>query len=125
MREPRAVGRGRSRSLPTVGDRPLRGLRDRVLAQPGEEIEGYTFDEAWIYNCLQHVRDPKLVIDRAAELAGQVRIFEWIDIETYPGHPQMLTATGLDTWIGDEGFVTTLNENGAVGRAYYGVFRTS
>lgn len=93
----------------------------------GEDVEGYTFDEAWIYNTLQHVRDPELVIKRAHELvspaSGNIRIFEWVDLEPYPGHPNRLTQTALDDWLGAPGYVTTLNESGAVGRAYYGVFR--
>ena len=93
--------------------------------QPGEEIEGYTFDEAWIYNCLQHVRDPALVIARARELASTIRLFEWIDLDPYPGHPHRLTQERLDEWLGAAGFVVTLNENGCVGRAYYSVSLTT
>jgi hypothetical protein len=91
--------------------------------QPGEEIEGYTFDEAWIYNTLQHVSHPALVIARAGQLASTIRIFEWIDIPAYDGHPHMLSADALDEWLGGKGFTVTLNESGAVGRAYYGVFQ--
>lgn len=89
----------------------------------GEDIAGYTFDEAWIYNTLQHVIDPEQVIRVARELASTVRIFEWINIEPYPGHPHKLTKDSLDTWLGASGFVVNLNESGAVGLAYYGVFR--
>lgn len=90
----------------------------------GEDISGYTFDETWLYNCLQHVSDPAKVIQVAFELASTLRIFEWIDIEPYPGHPHKLTKDLLDEWIGHPGFAVTLNESGAVGRAYYGVFTT-
>ncbi len=88
----------------------------------GEDIDGYTFDEAWIYNVLQHVHDPALVIARAQALASTIRIFEWIDIEPYEGHPRMLTEPLLDGVLGAKGFTAHLNEAGAVGRAYYGVF---
>jgi hypothetical protein len=90
--------------------------------QPGEELDGYTFDEAWVYNTLQHVRDPAEVIARARRCAGTVRLFEWLDIPPYDGHPHMLTEAALNEWLGLSGFTTTLNESGAVGRAYYGVF---
>jgi hypothetical protein len=92
--------------------------------QPAEEVTGYSFDEAWIYNVLQHVKSPKLVIQRAQEIAEMVRIFEWIDIPAYEGHPHMLTEKGLNKWLKAEGFTVELNENGAVGRAYYGVYST-
>ncbi len=85
-------------------------------------LAGYTFDEAWIYNVLQHVTDPALVIERAQGVAGLIRIFEWIDIPAYDGHPHQLTRESLDEWLGGKGFVVELNESGAVGRAYYGVF---
>lgn len=90
--------------------------------QPGEEISGYTFDEVWIYNTLQHVVDPEQVIARGFELAKTIRIFEWINIDPYPGHPHRLEQETLDKWLGSPGFVTKVNERGAVGTAYYGVF---
>lgn len=87
-----------------------------------EDISGYSFDEAWIYNVLQHVDDPKKVISVARELAQIVRIFEWIDLEPYEGHPHRLEKPLLDEWLGSPGFTATINENGAVGHAFYGVF---
>lgn len=88
----------------------------------GEDISGYTFDEAWIYNTLQHVIDPEQVIRVARELASTVRLFEWIDLQPYDGHPHMLTKEALDGWLDTSGFTVHLNESGAVGHAYYGVF---
>lgn len=87
--------------------------------------DGHDFDEAWIYNTLQHVFDPALVIERARDSARTIRIFEWIDIAPYPGHPHELTQERLDFWLGATGFTVSLNESGAVGRAYYGVFSRS
>lgn len=77
------------------------------------------FDEVWIYNCLQHVEDPKLIVQNALALAHRVRIFEWIDIPPHEGHPHMLTKVGLDEWLGvDNGAVTELSHDGCFGRAY-------
>lgn len=81
-------------------------------------------DEVWIYNVLQHVEDPELVIEKAMAIGDTIRIFEWVDIEPYEGHPHKLTEADLDAWLGAPGFVTELNESGCVGRAYYGVFST-
>jgi hypothetical protein len=90
-----------------------------------EEIEGGPrYDEAWIYNVLQHVEDPELVIRNARASAEIIRLFEWVDQEPRPGHPNLLTEELLNGWLGGTGFVANVNENGAVGRAYYGVFKT-
>jgi len=83
---------------------------------------GHDFDEAWIYNVLQHVDDPALVLERVRDSARTLRIFEWVDIEPYPGHPHKLTQELLEKWIGGPGFTANINENGAVGRAFYGVY---
>lgn len=80
------------------------------------------FDEAWIYNVLQHVYDPRVVIHKARAIARTVRVFEWIEIDPYPGHPHRLERNRLDRFLGGNGTVEDINENGAVGRAYYGVF---
>lgn len=89
----------------------------------GEDIEERGWDEAWIYNCLQHTEDPKRIIDNALEAAPVLRLFEWIDIPPHEGHPVMLTKDLLDEWIGNEGIVCELNESGCVGTAYANVYR--
>lgn len=80
------------------------------------------FDEVWIYNVLQHVIDPELIIQRARNAAKFIRIFEWIDIPPHEGHPHELNASTLDRWLSGHGSVEQMNENGCVGRAYYGSF---
>lgn len=80
------------------------------------------YDEVWIYNTLQHVDDVELVIANARAWSDTLRIFEWIDIEPYPGHPQKLTHEFLESVIGVGGFSAPINEYGAVGRAFYGVY---
>ena len=81
-----------------------------------------SFDEAWIYNVLQHVDDPGCVIRNALIVAKTVRIFEWIDIPAYEGHPNELRRDDLNRWFNGFGYVHQVNESGAVGTAYYGVF---
>lgn len=88
-------------------------------------LTGYTFDEAWIYNCLQHVDDPEKVIANAWNVASTIRIFEWIGVDPYPGHTNRLEKDDLDDWLGSPGFTTQLSESGCVGYAYYGVFGRS
>lgn len=92
---------------------------------PAEDFRSRDYDECWIYNVLQHVRSPREVIDTARVVAPVIRIFEWIDLPPYEGHLHELRADRLDYWLrGLEGHgtVAEVNENGADGRAYYGVF---
>lgn len=92
----------------------------------GIDTEGMAhFDEAWIYNTLQHVEDPEKVISNAREVVSKIRIFEWIDVDPYDGHPHKLTEDSLNKWLGGTGFTVQLNESGCVGHAYYGVFMTA
>lgn len=92
--------------------------------QPGEEpIDGTLFDEAWIYNTLQHVQAPFQVINVARRSAKIVRVFEWINRSTGIGHPHALTEQGLDDMLRGKGRTEELKgENGCHGWAYYGVF---
>ena len=80
------------------------------------------FDEAWIYNVLQHSDDPEKIIRNARKASRTLRLFEWIDIPAHEGHPHMLTADKLRAWLDAPGSVVELNEQGCVGRAFYGVF---
>lgn len=89
----------------------------------GEEVQDAGFDEAWIYNVLQHVEDPEKIIKNALRAAKVLRIFEWINVPPHEGHPHELKAEILDKWIGGAGYVGKLvNENGCTGDYYAGVF---
>lgn len=79
------------------------------------------YDEAWIYNVLQHVDDPELIIRNAKAISKMVRIFEWIDIPPHEGHPHELKKAKLDEWLGIDGKTMYINQSGAVGNCYYGV----
>jgi hypothetical protein len=95
------------------------------LPKRGEDIcdiLSSNFDEAWIYNVLQHVDDPIQVIENARHIAKRVRLFEWIDIPAYPGHPHSLTKDMLEFALGNSGNTEVLNESGCNGKAFYGVW---
>jgi hypothetical protein len=108
------------------------GIRDFQV--PGEELQRViggeeTYDEVWIYNCLQHTEDPKKIIENARKAAPVLRIFEWVNTGTSLGHPHDLKPELLNEWIGGYGTTEYINEthNGrdfAVGECYYGVFLT-
>lgn len=88
----------------------------------GEEVNETGYDEVWIYNCLQHTQDPALIIANAKRAGKRLRIFEWIDMPQEVGHPHILTQENLEKWIGQPGNVKHINENGATGKCFYGVF---
>lgn len=101
----------------------LAGLK--FASKRGEDLELDTsYDECWIYNCLQHVEIPKLVV-RNAKLVGKiVRVFEWLEMGVVDGHPHNLTEEKLDIWLGGSGAVEILKgERGCWGKCYYGVFK--
>lgn len=81
------------------------------------------YDEVWIYNVLQHVQDPEKVIANARDIAKVIRIFEWVDMPPVVGHPHELTEAKLNKWLGGEGKVEQLDEDGCRGKAYYGLFK--
>lgn len=58
-------------------------------------------DEVWMFNCLQHVRDPELVIDKAKDIAPVVRFFEPVDYPTCVYHPHTFSQQDFERWFGD------------------------
>ena len=63
------------------------------------------------------------IIANAKRLAPSLRMFEWIDLPAYPGHPQALTQAKLEEWIGMQGQVSEQQgEGGCWGRAFHGHF---
>lgn len=76
-----------------------RAAKISYFQMEAEDFTGTGYDEVWIYNVLQHVRDPERVIHVAQRAAPVIRLFEWIDIPPYPGHPHRLTAQGLRQWL--------------------------
>ncbi len=81
------------------------------VAMPAEEIDpNWKYDEALIYNVLQHTIDPELIIQKALRVGKIVRIFEWLDVPTDDKHPHLLKREKLDKWLGKPGMVEAVNE---------------
>ena len=105
----------------------------RILCR-GEDLVanlgGRVFDEAWIYNCLQHVEDPRVILQQAMLAAKRVRLFEWVNIPPYTGHLQMLTQDLLREpfltagWRSDFQISGTASNWGLDGEFYAGSFRS-
>lgn len=89
----------------------------------GEKLKETGWDEVWIYNVLQHVKDPLAVIKNAQAAGKVIRIFEWLDTAVNIGHPHSFTAAQLDGWLNGHGKVEVLKgEAGCYGKCYYGIF---
>ena len=97
----------------------------QVLQRPGETLDVAGFDEAWLYNVLQHVESPARIIENARRAADLIRVFEWIDTPANEGHPQILTQGQLDDWLGGYGKVEQMRDANCLGKAYYGIFPSS
>lgn len=103
----------RSKHGPAVGVDPLLMSKETRLkyAHAGVELlnmkaedglvqladAGRIFDEVWCYNCLQHVEDVDVILEKMAEMGSEIRLFEWIDLGICPGHIQVLTEKQFDT----------------------------
>ena len=96
------------------------------VQQKGEDLANaelvLPFDEAWVYNCLQHTEDPVRVINAVQSIAKIIRLFEWIDVPISDGHLHTLREEELNIWLNGIGKTENIKENGAVGRCYYGIF---
>jgi len=90
----------------------------------GEDIptENIQVDMCFIYNCLQHTEDPEKIIQNAKKMCKTLHIFEWIDIGLSEGHIHNLKEEELNKWLGGIGQTKQLNQDGLLGRCYFGVF---
>jgi len=88
----------------------------------GEDIKIGEFDEVWIYNVLQHVDDPELIIKNALASCKLLRIFEWINTKPTAGHPHTLTEKNLNKWLNGEGKTQHMRNRGLNGMCYSGIF---
>jgi 2-polyprenyl-3-methyl-5-hydroxy-6-metoxy-1,4-benzoquinol methylase len=87
---------------------------------PAEEMNESGWDVGLMYNCLQHVVDPKAIVRKLIAAARVVKIFEWIDVPPHPGHPHQLRAEDLERWTGRKGEVELFNGlNECYGLAWY------
>jgi hypothetical protein len=102
------------------------GIRRLIKrAEDLSEADGH-WDEAWIYNCLQHVENPEAVLDATRVVADLVRIFEWVNLEPYPGHLHKLTPerlrNGFQTWKAHLECTGKLNSSGLCGEFFVGIW---
>lgn len=74
------------------------------VQRPAEDylptIPTRSYDEALIYNVLQHTLDPLMILREMKRVARVVRLFEWIDTPPHAGHPHELHAGDLAKVLG-------------------------
>lgn len=90
----------------------------------GEDVNEKEFDEVWIYNVLQHVENPELIIKNALRAGKVLRLFEWIGVPAHEGHPHELTEEKLNEWIGGIGVTGVLNGEGECFGNFYSITKT-
>ena len=94
----------------------------RVITAKAEDFDETGWDEAWMYNVLQHVDDPGKVVAGARRASRVLRVFDWIDIPQQGPHRHVLTKEMLDDLYKGSGTVEPMSADGCYGSAYYGVF---
>lgn len=93
----------------------------QYIQAPAERFQPpQAFDEAWVYNCLQHTEDPAAVAKKAMECAKLVRVWEWVYAGVNDAHPHTFTPEQLEVFFGGKGFMER-NINGK-DTSWYGVF---
>lgn len=73
----------------------------RWYQQPFEDAPVIEVEECWLFNCLQHVRDPEAVVAKAKDTAPVIRFFEPVDYPTCIYHPHTFTEQDFIRWFGD------------------------
>lgn len=70
------------------------------IRQPFEDAEvDLGADEVWLFNVLQHVRDPEAVVAKAKQVASVVRYFEPVDYGTCIYHPHTFSEADFNRWF--------------------------
>ncbi len=99
------------------------GIYCRVCKAEDLVLTNLNFDEAWMYNVLQHVEDPEKIVQNVRKISKIIRVFDWLDRGVSPGHPHNLTFEEMNGWFHGRGKVEVLNQYGLKGKAYYGIFK--
>ena len=93
-----------------------------IQAKAEDFVSEEVFDEALIYNVLQHVEDPEKIVKNILSFSKVVRTFEYIEAGISPGHIHNLTQNDMNSWFEGEGMIERLS-GAANGLVYYGVFK--
>lgn len=74
------------------------------LTRIGRRAEDWVFpnvDEVWLFNVLQHVQDPDILIAKCKEASKVIRFFEPVDLPTNLEHPFTFSVEDFRRYFGD------------------------
>jgi hypothetical protein len=71
----------------------------RLIKEPAEYVDLKGYDEAWLFNVLQHVIDPDLLIYNIKRSVKLIRFFEPVNMGTAPQHPHAFTINDFINWF--------------------------
>lgn len=98
-----------------------------VWKKTAEEIDLPRVDEVWLFNLLQHVQDPDLLIEKCKQVAKVIRFFEPVDLPTNLEHPFTFSMDDFKGYFGDcvKEYAANQGIEGFHGaRCAYGVYLT-
>lgn len=76
------------------------GLNEiELITTPAEETNLPDVDEVWLFNLLQHVIDPDLLIAKCKAASDVVRFFEPVDYPTCVYHPHTFSQDDFARWF--------------------------
>lgn len=107
-------------------DHLYEGLDLSIIQKTAEEWDFEKVDEVWLFNLLQHVQDPDLLIKKCKESAKVIRYFEPLDLPTDNEHPFTFNLEDFKGYFGDSVKIyESIGEPGFHGaRCVYGVYNT-
>lgn len=77
------------------------GKKIKIIKERLEDVELPKVDEVWIFNLMQHVQDPDLLIKKCKENSKVIRFFEPIDLPTNNEHPFTFSKEDFVEYFGD------------------------
>lgn len=95
-----------------------------LVRERAENFDFPTVDEVWLFNLLQHVQDPDLIVKKCKDAANIVRFFEPIELDTDMLHPFSFSRQDFVEYFGDcvTDYVSIGESNFHQARCVYGVF---
>lgn len=96
-----------------------------IIKETTEECEFPKVDEVWIFNLMQHVQDPDLLIRKCKENSKIIRFFEPIDLPVNNEHPFSFSKKDFEDYFGS--CVSDYEPSGIPGfhgaKCVYGVYK--
>lgn len=97
-----------------------------IIKKTAEEWDFEKVDEVWLFNLLQHVQDPDLLISKCKKNSTIIRFFEPLDLPTDNEHPFTFNLNDFNEYFGESVKIyKSIGEPGFHGAdCVYGVYHT-